>query len=55
MAAVLPPRDDPFECEKCNCHGHSDQCHYDQVVHLTTAYPINSTILEPISKILDNN
>ena len=19
---------DPFECEKCNCNGHSDKCHY---------------------------
>ena len=23
---------DPFECEKCNCNGHSDECHYDTEV-----------------------
>ena len=25
-------KDDPFECERCNCNGHSDKCHYDQEV-----------------------
>ena len=25
-------RDDPYECEKCNCNGHSDKCHYDPEV-----------------------
>ncbi len=22
-------KDDPFECEACNCHGHSNKCYYD--------------------------
>ena len=25
-------KDDPFECEPCNCHGHSDKCEYDAEV-----------------------
>ena len=25
-------KDDPFECEPCNCHGHSDKCEYDEEV-----------------------
>ncbi len=25
-------REDPFECEPCNCNGHSDKCHYNQTV-----------------------
>ena len=25
-------RNDKFECEKCNCNGHSDKCHYNATV-----------------------
>ncbi len=25
-------RKDPYECEPCNCNGHSDKCHYDEEV-----------------------
>ena len=24
--------EDPFVCEKCNCNGHSDKCHFDEEV-----------------------
>ena len=23
---------DPFECEPCQCHGHSDKCYFDEDV-----------------------
>ena len=25
-------REDPFECEKCNCNGHSSKCHFNETV-----------------------
>ena len=27
---------DPFKCEKCNCNGHSDKCHFDEEVRVLT-------------------
>ena len=29
---ILKYRKDPYECEPCNCNGHSDKCHYDEDV-----------------------
>ena len=26
-------KDDPYECEKCNCNGHSEKCHYDAEIN----------------------
>lgn len=25
-------KDDPYECEPCNCNGHSDKCHYEEAI-----------------------
>ena len=25
-------RNDPYQCEKCNCNGHSDKCQYNETI-----------------------
>ena len=29
----LYTKEDPFQCEACNCNGHSDKCHFDQEIY----------------------
>ena len=27
-------KQDPYECEPCNCNGHSDKCYYDEKIDM---------------------